>query len=141
MNADDLWAAYTRLQEILDSTRISDRYWAIEETMNIVLGAIAEDRELSPIQIDNLISNRSAKYRRRRRYQDEPAAPVFSDGSGSAEASIELRSRLSRCSVRDQSILIAIGHGVTTREMALGYVVPEGTIKTWVRRARLKFAA
>ena len=141
MSTNDPWAAYARLQEILKFARVSNRSWAIEETMNVLIEEIAAGREVSELQIENLVNNRSAKYRRRQQRHEIATALHFDDGERSLNARIELNSRLKRCSTRDQSILIAIGAGVTTREVALARVAPEGTIKTWVRRARVKFAA
>jgi DNA-directed RNA polymerase specialized sigma24 family protein len=140
MSITDPWAAYARLQGMLKLARVSDRGWALEETMNALIDEISEGREVTEIQIENLVTNRSAKYRHRRQY-DQFTAPDVVDGARSLDARVELHSRLKRCSIRDQSILIAIGGGVTTREIALGYVTPEGTVKTWVHRARMKFAA
>jgi hypothetical protein len=138
MSANDRWAAYTRLQEILKLARVSNRSWAIEETLNVMIEEIAANREVSELQI---VNNRWAKYRRRQQRRETAAALHFDDGERSLNARIELNSRLKRCSTRDQSILIAIGAGVTTREIALSRVAPAGTIKTWARRARVKFAA
>jgi DNA-binding NarL/FixJ family response regulator len=142
MSTNDPWAAYARLQNLLKLAPVSDRSWAIEEAMNVLIETIIEGREVSEIQIEDLVNNRTAKYRRRRQHHYEAtAAPNFGDAACSLDAGIELRSRLKRCSTRDQSILIAIGRGATTREIALARATPEGTIKTWVRRARIKFAA
>jgi hypothetical protein len=143
MSTDDpwAWAAYGRLQRMLERVSVSDRGWAIEETMNLLIEEIAEGREVSEIQIGNLLTNRSAKHRRRRRYDHVSTFAGSGSEAHSGDACIELQSRLKRCSARDQSILIAIGHGITTREIGLAYARPEGTIKTWVHRARIKFGA
>jgi hypothetical protein len=135
MSTNYSWAAYARLQGMLKLERVSDRGWAIEEAMNFLIEEIAEGRDVSELQIENLVSNRSAKYRRRRQHDEAATASRFGDGERSLSARIELQSRLKRCSARDQSLLIAIGGGITTREIALASVTPEGTIKTWVRRA------
>ena len=141
MSTNDPWAAYGRLQEMLRLARVSNRSWAIEDTLNVMIEEIAAGSEVSELQIENLLNNRAAKYRRRQQRCETDIALHFDDGERSLNARIELNSRLKRCSTRDQSILIAIGAGVTTREIALARVAPEGTIKTWVRRARVKFAA
>src|SRR6266851_9364770 len=113
MSTNDPWAAYARLQEILKFARVSDRCWAVEETMNVLIEAIVGGREVSEIQIGDLVNNRSAKYRRRRQHDEAAAASHFGDGERSLHARIELQSRLERCSTRDQSILMAIGDGMT----------------------------
>ena len=152
MDTDDPWAAYTRLQNMLQSPWISDRTWAVEETANVVLEELARGRELSAIQVENLISNRAAKHRQHRQHDRADAARHFVDFHADAArrfvdqgpsplAGIELQSRLKRCFPRDQSVLVAIGSGLTTREIALAWAKPEGTIKTWVRRARAQFTA
>jgi DNA-binding NarL/FixJ family response regulator len=142
MSTNDSWTVYARLQNLLQkSVRVSNFSLALEETLSVLIESIAGGREISEIQIDNLIKNRSAKYRQRRKYNEIATPPYLGDGQRSLNARIELRERLGRCSTRDQSIMIAIGRGVTTREIALASLTPEGTIKTRFRRGRLKFAA
>jgi hypothetical protein len=141
MSTDLPWAAYARLQKILKTAPVSDRCWAIEETMNVLVERIAVGGEVSEIQIENLIKNRSSKHRRRRQQDHLATAAGIGDEARLRDAPIELNSRLKRCSARDQRILLAIGSGVTTREIGVAYATPEGTIKTWVRRARITFAA
>jgi DNA-directed RNA polymerase specialized sigma24 family protein len=109
--------------------------------MGEVLRCIETGQPITSVQIEDLISNRAAKYRARRRIIATNVIETLPQEETSRNASIELRSRLSRCNQRERAILVAVGGGASTKELCRTFAAPAGTVKTWVRRARLKFAA
>ena len=141
MMKPDPWGQYARLQKMLMADGISDRSWAIEEAMNLVIFEATRGHPITDEQITNLLTNRRAKYRRRRQVDATEFIPQQIHGERAALARIELRARLTRCPQRDQSILLQVGSGYGSREIGVTQGVPEGTIKTWTRRARQRFAA
>jgi DNA-binding NarL/FixJ family response regulator len=139
MNTEDPWALYLRLQSMARHASATDRGWALDEALAFVIEEIAAGRRASDAQIDNILLNRAAKHRRRRRLVVKMPQPGCTIGP--AEACLELADRLQRCAPRDQLILKALASGFTVEEVAAQYRVPTGTIKTWAHRARMKFAA
>lgn len=141
---DDPWAEYARLQKIAGSPTLNDKAWAIDEALDAILDKIETGQPLLRHQADNLVINRAAKFRRRRACLNKNT-DVLVASSPSEESRLLARCHLSpcagNCSIRDWKILVSIGLGETYNDIAEGYGVAEGTIKTWVRRARMRLAA
>jgi DNA-binding NarL/FixJ family response regulator len=138
MHADDLWAPYLRLQQMARHSKTTDNGWAIDEALDFAIEEIAAGRRPSDTQIKNVLSNRAAKYRNRRRitatrYLPQRVAP-------STDARIDVGERLKLCSSRDRQILTSLASGFSVKELATEHEVPTGTIKTWAHRARIKIA-
>ena len=47
MSTKDPWAAYARLQNLLKLAPVSDRSWAIEEAMDVLIETIIKGRQMS----------------------------------------------------------------------------------------------
>ena len=139
MNADDPWAPYMRLQNMARHASATDRGWALDETLAFLIDEIAAGRQASEAQINNILTNRAAKHRGRRRLMAKMRLPECTVAP--AEARLEIDDRMRRCAPRDQLILMALACGSTVEEVAAKHRGPAGTIKTWAYRARLKFAA
>ena len=144
MSDDDLWAEYARLLKLADSDHLSDAAWAVDEALGTILDEIEYRRVVSAQQADNLLTNRARKQRLRR---DLLARHVhlLPDSTASEDGRIEARSELARhqarCDGREWRVLTSIGLGETNRAVADAEGVPEATVKTWVRRARMKLVA
>ena len=143
MNSPDCWADYAHIQRKADFPTLSPQTWAIDETLDAILDEIERGKVSSRQQIDNLITNRSTKYRRRRVLLDRHSEvfPVFVSNDRRLEARYYLNQCRQHCTAREWGILLAIDKGCTYREVAVMEGVPEATIKTWVRRLRLRLVA
>lgn len=144
MDDDDPWAEYARLQQNADSHVLNDKAWAIDEALEAIIDKIEACQPVTRTQIDNLLINRAAKHRRRRTRLANNAF-VFDFGiAANQEACLEARRELrecrSGCTVREWSTLVSIGLGHSYHTVANDHGVPEGTVKTWVRRTRLRLA-
>ncbi len=142
---NDLWAEYARLQQFADSPILNDTAWAVDEALEAFLDRMEAGETVSPLQADNLVTNRTAKHRRRRANLSENALVLAIDNAVDEESRLLARCRLLQClgccSQRERQVLLSVGFGETYGDIASAHGVPEGTIKTWVRRARLRLAA
>ena len=143
MNSYDCWADYAHIQCKADSSTLSPQTWAIDETLDAILDEIERGQAPSRQQIDNLILNRSAKYRRRRILLDRhgESFPTFASNHRRLEARYYLNQCRQHCGELEWDMLLAIGMGYTYGEIAVKEGVPEATIKTRVRRLRLRLEA
>ena len=143
MNDDDLWAEYTRVQAVAASPRLSNRTQAAEEALSAILDKIERRQSISSQQVEDLLTNRARTLRERRKLLAKHAhlfaVPVNDDRR--AEARAELAEHERRCAAREWRVLVSAGLGHTYHHIADAENVPVATIKTWVRRARLKLAA
>lgn len=140
---DGPWAEYARLQEFADTSILNDRAWAVDEALDALLDKVEAGESLSRPQVDNLVTNRAAKHRRRRAClsQNGPVLAACNvDEENRLLARRRLRECISQCSQRECKVLMAAGFGETYRVIANEHGVAENTIKTWVRRARLRLA-
>lgn len=144
MDKDDKWAEFARIHAKADSPILSDRTWAIDETLEAMLDAIEQEEAISALKVDNLIANRTGKHRRRRasfaKHSPQLTASPANDNDR-IQARSALRDSLCRCTDREQRVLTLVGLGHTYREIAKAEGTPEATVKTWVRRARFKLIA
>jgi DNA-binding NarL/FixJ family response regulator len=143
MQNADPWAEYARISIQANALRLSDRTAGAEEALNAILTAIEQGVPKTAVEFDILAANRAGKHRRRRRILEANTHLLASTVSDLAriEARFEL-ARVRRVSTqRDWRLLCAIGAGNTFSRIAATEGVPEATVKTWVRRARLKLAA
>lgn len=138
MDADNTWALYLRLQTMALNAPENDYGWALDEALNFVIEEIAAGRRASERKIKNILTNRAAKYRRRRRLITRMRWPDCTKPS--VEARLEMNDQLRHCTPRDQQILMALAEGFTVEEVATEHKVPKGTIKSWAHRARRKIA-
>lgn len=144
MDEDDPWAEYARLQALADSNHLSDRAWAADEALETILDKIERGHAISAQQADNLLTNRGRKQRERRRLMGQHAhlqCDLAANENDTLEARSELAWHNTRCSNREWRLLVSIGQGNSYESIAKAEAVPEATIKTWVRRVRLKLAA
>jgi len=144
MRDDGPWADYFRLQRLAESRVLSDQYWAIDEALEVVLDEIDGEHAIAERRTANLLANRAAKHRHRRRLLNQNAcllSPGVVNEHARFEASRELERHRSRCAPREWRVLLMICVGHTYVAVAAFEGVPEATIKTWVRRARMKLAA
>ena len=140
MNDDDPWAEYARIQALADSDSLTGRTWAAEEALGAILDKIETRQEISAKQIDNLLTNRAATVRHRRHLLVRNA--LLFDQSANKDTRLEARLELDRhrrrCTPREWWVLYASAIGFSYASIGQAEHVPEGTVKTWVRRARLK---
>ena len=143
MNDDDLWVVYTRIQRQADSRILSSKAWAIDEALDAILDRIGRGETTSLQQADNLITNRATKHRHRQRSlaKNEQLFPAFTNDNNQLDAICDLGRYRQLCSTREWRILVAVGEGHTYSHISSEEGVPEPTVKTWVRRLRLKLAA
>ena len=143
MNSSDCWDNYAHIQHKADSPTLSPQTWAIDETLDAILDEIERGQAPSRQQIDNLITNRSAKHRHRRVLLDRHGEifPAFVSNHRRLEARYYLKQCYQHCSEREWDMLLAIDKGYTYGEIAGREGVPEATIKTRVRRLRLRLKA
>src|SRR5262249_54149261 len=144
---DDSWAAYARIQSLADSAHLTDRTRAAEEAAETILDMIQRGQTISPQQEDNLLINRAKTQRHRRKLlaaNDDgrhELCAIAADQNGRLEARSELGRCKGQCGDREWRVLVSVGLGHTYGSIAHVEEVPEATLKTWVRRARLKLAA
>ena len=143
MDEDESWAAYARIQRQADSNILSDQAWARDEALDAILDKIERGEAVSDKQAENLITNRASKYRRRRRSlaQNAQLFPTAINENSRLEALYELGRHQRKCSELEWRIFVSIGLGHTYGRIADAEEVTEATVKTWVRRARLRLAA
>jgi len=149
MDKDDLWAEYARIQRQADSTFLSDHAWARDEALEAILDKVERGQVVSAEQADNLITNRATKHRRRRgsllrrglSLTQNAHLRVATNRYGRLEALCDLGRHQRQCSEREWRVLVCVGLGLTYNRIADAEKVPEATIKTWVRRARLRLVA
>lgn len=141
---DDPWAEVARLQALSGSNRLSDRTWAVEEALNATIDHIARGEPVSRAETENLLTNRRRKMRRRRSLFVVNGSMLIEptvDGRPAIEARSELHRILGFCTDREWCVLLRIGIGHSCEEIAVLDNVPRATVKTWLRRARLRLAA
>ena len=140
MTHDDPWPEYTRIQAIANSTRLSSRTWAAEEALGAILDKIETRQNVSARQTNNLLTNRARttfhRHRLLARHAHLFAQPV--DENRRLEARSELGRYRQCCTVREWRVLYLSGLGYSYDSIASTEGVPEATVKTWVRRIRLK---
>ena len=143
MNSSDCWADYAHIQRKADSPTLSPQTWAIDETLDVILDEIERGKAPSRQQIDNLITNRSTKYRRRGFLLDRNGDVLlnFASNDRRLEARYYLNHCRRLCSAQEWGMLLSIDKGYTYGEIAVKEGVPEATIKTRVRRLRLRLEA
>ncbi len=143
MDEDEPWAAYARIQRQADSKILSDQAWARDEALDAIIDKIERGQMVSAEQAENLITNRASKHRRRRRSlaQNAQLFPTVVNEDSRLEALCDLGWHQRQCSELEWRILVSIGLGHTYGRIADAEEVPEATVKTWVRRARLRLAA
>ena len=143
MDENELWVTYTRIQRQADSNILSDRAWAIDEALDAILDEIELGKAVLAEQAENLITNRASKHRRRRRSLAQNAQLFLTaiNENSRLEALCDLGRHQRQCSELEWRILVSIGLGHTYGHIAVAEGVPEATVKTWVRRARLRLAA
>ena len=144
MTDDDRWAEYARLQQIADSSVLSGQTWAAEEGLDTILDKIEQRQAVTARQADNLLINRAAKRRHRRRLLARQAH-LFADTAANENARLDARSELdrhrSRCTAREWRVLVSVGVGDDFSSIATIEHVPVSTVKTWVRRVRARLLA
>ena len=143
MNDDDLWVVYARIQRQADSRILSSKAWAIDEALDAILDRIGRGETTSLQQADNLITNRATKHRHRQRSlaKNEQFFPALTNDNNQLDAICDLGRYRQLCSTREWRVLVAVGEGHTYSHISSEEGVPEPTVKTWVRRLRLKLAA
>ena len=143
MNDDDLWVVYARIQRQADSRILSSKAWAIDEALDAILDRIGRGETTSLQQADNLITNRATKHRHRQRSlaKNEQLFPALTNDNNQLDAICDLGRYRQLCSTREWRVLVALGEGHTYSHISSEEGVPEPTVKTWVRRLRLKLAA
>jgi DNA-binding NarL/FixJ family response regulator len=144
MDADAPWAAYARVRALADSDYLSNQARAADKALETILDMIEDGQAISPQQVDNLLRNRARTQRQQCKLLGRHAhllCGVAANESDRLEARSELARHQGRCSRQEWRLLVTIGLGYTYGNIAKAYDVPEATIKTWVRRARLKLAA
>ncbi|MCH9052211.1 MAG: hypothetical protein IIA72_14210 [Proteobacteria bacterium] len=143
MDKDKPWALYARIQRQADSKILSDQAWARDEALDAILDQIEWGRMVSTEQAENLITNRASKHRQRRRSlaQNTQIFHTTVNENSRLEALCDLGRHQRQCSKLEWRILVSIGLGHTYGRIADAEKVPEATVKTWVRRARLRLAA
>ena len=140
----DPWAEYARIQRQANTPIVSDRAWASDETLAVILDRLEQGQVSLPQQVDNLVANRATKHRCRRGSLAKNAqllSPASVNDGSRLEALCDLERCRRQCSTREWRILVAVGLGHTYDYIANAEVVPEATVKTWVRRVRLRLAA
>ena len=140
----DPWAEYARIQRQANTPILSDRAWASDETLAAILDRLEQGQVSLPQQVDNLAANRATKHRRRRGSLAKNAqllSLATANDDSRLEALCDLDRYRRQCTTREWRILIAVGLGHTYGYIASAEAVPEATVKTWVRRVRLKLAA
>jgi DNA-directed RNA polymerase specialized sigma24 family protein len=144
MESSDPWAAYARAQKNADHYDVSDHTWAADEAAAEVIDLIARGIQSSEARENNLLTNRAAKFRRRRSIVNLNLIYI-SQPQSNIEDVISARSELIRvsrkCNPLTLRLLIAIADGASYREAGTELGIPEATAKTRVRRARLQLAA
>ena len=143
MRKDDPWTEYARIQALADSPRLSNRTWADEEALDTILDKIESEQQISAQQADDLLINRARTQRKRHNLlaQHGHVLAVENNENDRVEARSVLAWHQGRCNDREWRVLVSVGLGHTYRRIASAENVAEATIKTWVRRARLKLAA
>jgi len=143
MEEDNSWVEYARVQAQANSCCISDRAWAVDEALDSILDKIEAGQIASTQQSENLLANRARKQRKRRSLLARQA-PLMDSSPASESGRLEARSDLawlkSQCNGQEWKMLVSIGLGHTYLNIAKAKQVPESTIKTRVRRARLHIA-
>lgn len=141
MNESDPWVTYAWIRKLANSNRQSSRARAADEALDTLLDMIERGRPISTQQAKNLLLNRARKQRVRAQILAQHA-DILSSAAANDNARLEARSELIRCREhcddREWRVLVAVALGHTSSSIALTERVPEATIKTWVRRARIK---
>jgi DNA-directed RNA polymerase specialized sigma24 family protein len=136
-------SGYARISKIENYSRISNRTWAASETLDAILDAVERKNTITSAQINNLMTNRKAKFRNRRQLEvsDTHLLTRAVDETNRLIARAELNHHEQRCTRKEWCILIAVGYGSTYDEIGAVHGVPGNTAKTWAHRAKLKLAA
>jgi DNA-directed RNA polymerase specialized sigma24 family protein len=98
-------------------------------------------RDIAPEAVANLLRNRTRKHRNRRLILARNAPVLFvgaANDNARHEAADAIRRAAKVLSFLEARLLFGISEGRTYGELARAQGVPAGTVKTWVRRARLK---
>ena len=138
---NDLWAEYVRLSRKADTTQLGDRAWAADDALDEMLDRIETSRSISTAEVDNLIVNRAKKYRNRRLLLSLNSvlfAQTAANENCRQDAIDVIRRSMSVWTSHEAELLFAIARGETYGSLAGKSDTPVATIKTWVRRARLK---
>ena len=132
------------IQSISDLPHLQNRTRAADEALDTILDKIERGESISTRQADFLLANR-AKKQRHRQILLAREADLFRETAANENDRLEARSTLAwyrgRCGNREWRVLWSIGMGYAYSNIADAEQVPEATIKTWVRRSRLKLVA
>ena len=93
---DDPWAEYARLQQFADSSVLNAKAWGLDEALEAILDKIEAGKTVSPRQAENLLTNRAAKHRHRRKILSENALVLAIDNVAHEESRVLARCRLSQ---------------------------------------------
>jgi len=144
MDPSDPWAAYARAQSLADRYDVTDKTWAADEAAAEVIERIAAGASIAPTTEANLLVNRAAKHRRRRRIVRRNRARLAQAQPHPIHL-ILARAELARIAeLFDRNtieLLVGVGMGATYNEVAEAVGVPVATARTKVRRARIRLAA
>ena len=138
---NNAWAQYARIQRLAAPSTLNDKAWGIDDALEGILDRIQKGQTVSSNQADNLVTNRTTKYRHRRTTLLPLILPLFVNGQtenveGRSLARCYLGRCPSQCSPHEWRILLSLGDGETYREIADRHGVPDSTVKTCVRRVR-----
>ena len=140
-NSDDPWAEYARLSEISDSHTLDDRVWAADEALDTLLDRVEANLAVTSSELTNLVNNRARKHRARRVIlaKNMVLIPRIAANEDERQDALDfLRRSAAVLTSLEARLLFAVAEGRSYGELAGREAVPLGTVKTWVRRARLK---
>lgn len=140
-NVDDPWAEYARLSKISDSDTVNDRTWGADEALDELLSRIEAEQPVTTSELTNLVNNRARKHRIRRIIlaKNTILIPRIAANEDERQHALHLlRRSATTLTTLESRLLFAVAEGKTYGELARRAAVPVGTMKTWVRRARLK---
>ena len=98
------WAEYARIQRQSNTYIFSDRAWATDEALDVILDGIEQEQAVLPRQVDNLVANRTTKHRNRRAFLAKNAQILFLasvNDDSRLEAVCDLDRHRRQCSTRN----------------------------------------
>lgn len=142
MYQESSWAEYARLQTLAGSLYLSAQAQAADLALNTILDRIERREAVSTQQADNLLANRARTIRKQHRLLAQHIY-LFDRAvhhNGRLEVCSECAWLKKQCDDREWQVLVLVGLGHTYKEIAKIANVPESTIKTLLRRLRLKLS-
>lgn len=135
------WAEYARLQALLVCTPNAYKAAGIEAAMSDLIDKIAQGEPADRQQVDNLVTNRTGKERRRRAVVMANSDALASEpAAGAAESRLMLVKCEEASGKEDFSLLVRHAQGHSFRDLAIFFGANANTLKIRAFRARKRIS-